>query len=251
MPRSPSRKANTPQSLAKFIIKGITGWYRNPNYQIPIPRYNPISSNAVLRKALTDQNAIGWGRMYSGQISQDFQTVHNADRPQGSHDRRPMLPLSPTGPQSSSLYSSTKSKINGNFAMKHSPRPRRKLTLPSRHTPGQSYSTVRLHWKSTCTRPPHPLTTTHHYLRSSQYQSRGLNLTNRSDSTPLHLRCEWRPCTNQHNRRRLSSPARWLGTVVSPRSVPWCAHIYDAQCRWPMTNDLLAFCRRRNCRCSY
>jgi hypothetical protein len=25
--------------------------------------------------------------MYSGQISQDFQTVHNVDRPQGSHDR--------------------------------------------------------------------------------------------------------------------------------------------------------------------
>jgi hypothetical protein len=25
--------------------------------------------------------------MYSGQISQDFQTVHNADHPRGSHDR--------------------------------------------------------------------------------------------------------------------------------------------------------------------
>jgi hypothetical protein len=78
---------NTPQSLATAIIKGIQGWYRNPNYQIPIPRYDRISSNKVLRKALTDQNAIGWGRTYSGQISQNFQTVQNVDRPQGSHDR--------------------------------------------------------------------------------------------------------------------------------------------------------------------
>ena len=80
-------KTNTPQSLATAIIKGITGWYRNPNSQIPIPMYDRISSNTVLRKALTDQNIIGWGRMYSGQISQDFQTVHNVDRPQGSHNR--------------------------------------------------------------------------------------------------------------------------------------------------------------------
>ncbi len=69
-------------------MQGITGWYRNPDYQIPIPRYNPIRPNIVLRKALADQNAIGWGRMYSGQISQDFQTVHNVDRPRGSHDRQ-------------------------------------------------------------------------------------------------------------------------------------------------------------------
>jgi hypothetical protein len=80
-------KTNTPQSLATVIIKGIKGWYRNPNYQIPISRYDRISSNTVLRQALTDQNANGWGRMYSGQISQDFQTVHNVDRPHGSHDR--------------------------------------------------------------------------------------------------------------------------------------------------------------------
>jgi hypothetical protein len=72
-------KTNTPRSLVTAIIRGITGWYRNPNYQIPLPRQNPI-----LRQALT---AIGWGRMYFGQISQDFQTVHNVDRPHGSHDR--------------------------------------------------------------------------------------------------------------------------------------------------------------------
>jgi hypothetical protein len=80
-------KTKTPRPVATAIVQGITGWYRDPNYQVPLPRYNPIHPNTVLRKALTDQNAIGWGRMYSGQISQDFQTVHNVDRPRGSHDR--------------------------------------------------------------------------------------------------------------------------------------------------------------------
>jgi hypothetical protein len=81
-------KTKTPRPLTAAIVQGITGWYRNPNYQIPIPRYNPVRPNQVFRKALTDQNAIGWGRMYSGQISQDFQTVDNVDRPRGSHDRQ-------------------------------------------------------------------------------------------------------------------------------------------------------------------
>jgi hypothetical protein len=80
-------KTKTPRPVATAIVQGITGWYRDPNYQIPLPRYNPLRPNTVLRKALTDQNAIGWGRMYSGQISQDFQTVYNVDRPRGSHDR--------------------------------------------------------------------------------------------------------------------------------------------------------------------
>jgi hypothetical protein len=80
-------KTKTPLPLTTAIVQGITGWYRNPNYQIPLPRYDRTRPNTVLRKALTDQNAIGWGRMYSGQISQDFQTVHNADRPRGSHNR--------------------------------------------------------------------------------------------------------------------------------------------------------------------
>jgi hypothetical protein len=80
-------KSNTPRSLTTAIIQGITGWYRDPNYQFPLPRYNRIRPNTVLIQALKDQNSIGWGRMYSGQISQDFQTVHNAERPHGSHDR--------------------------------------------------------------------------------------------------------------------------------------------------------------------
>jgi hypothetical protein len=81
-------ETKTPRPVATAIsIQGITGWYRDPNYQIPLRLYNPICPNTVLRKALNDQNAIGWGRMYSSQISQDFQTVHNVDRPRGSHDR--------------------------------------------------------------------------------------------------------------------------------------------------------------------
>jgi hypothetical protein len=77
----------TPRPLAAAISKGLEGWHYNPNYQIPIPRYDRTNPNIVLRQALQNQNAIGWGRMYSGQISQDFQTVHNADRPRGTHDR--------------------------------------------------------------------------------------------------------------------------------------------------------------------
>jgi hypothetical protein len=80
-------KTKTPRPLAIAIVQGITGWYRDSNYQIPLPRYTPIRPNTVLLKALTDQNAIGWGRMYSGQIYQDYQTVHNVDRTVGSHDR--------------------------------------------------------------------------------------------------------------------------------------------------------------------
>jgi hypothetical protein len=56
-----------PQSLFRVSQAGP------PNYQISLPRYNPIRPNTVLQKALTDQNAIGWGRMCSGQISQDLQ----------------------------------------------------------------------------------------------------------------------------------------------------------------------------------
>jgi hypothetical protein len=50
-------------------------------------------------KALTVQNAIGWGRMYSGQIFQDFQTVYNG----AATTTTPILPASPTGPPSSSV----------------------------------------------------------------------------------------------------------------------------------------------------
>jgi hypothetical protein len=78
----------TPRPLTPAIAQGLIGWYRNPKYQTLIPRYNPIRPNIVLLKALTDQNSIGGGRMYSGQISQDFQTVHSIDCPRGSHDRQ-------------------------------------------------------------------------------------------------------------------------------------------------------------------
>jgi hypothetical protein len=90
-------KTKTPRPMATAIVQGITGWYRDPIYQIPLPRYNPVRPNIVLRKALTDQNAICWGRMYSGQISQDFQTVHNVDRPRAATTATPTLLASPTG----------------------------------------------------------------------------------------------------------------------------------------------------------
>jgi hypothetical protein len=80
-------ETKTPRPLTIAIIQGITGWYSDTDYQITLPRYNPMSPNTVLRKALSDQNAIGGDRiMYSGQISQDYQTVHNVDRPRGSHN---------------------------------------------------------------------------------------------------------------------------------------------------------------------
>jgi hypothetical protein len=81
-------KTKTPLPLATVIIQGIIGWYRDPDYQIPIPSYNPIRRNTVLQKGLNDRNDIGWGRMYSCHISQDFQIVQNVDRPRGSHDRQ-------------------------------------------------------------------------------------------------------------------------------------------------------------------
>jgi hypothetical protein len=116
-------------------------WATSKNYQIPIPWYNSISPNTILRKGLTDQNSIGGGRMYSGQISQDFQTVHNANRPQGSHDRHAnAATFFPTGPQSSSLYSSTRSKINKNSEMKHS----KAATAPKIHSSVAPYSRLKL-----------------------------------------------------------------------------------------------------------
>jgi hypothetical protein len=103
----------TQRPLTTAIVQGLTGWFRNRNYQIPISRYNLIRPNIVLRKALTRQNAIGWGRMYFEQISQDFQTMHNIDRPRGSHDRPDNAAcLSDWASELITLlYCSTKSKI--------------------------------------------------------------------------------------------------------------------------------------------
>jgi hypothetical protein len=91
IPRAPSRRppflsSRRPQGPSGHHCSGYHRLVPRPQHQIPLPQYNPIRPNTVLRKAVTDQNAIDWGRMYSGQISQDFQTVHNVDRPQGSHD---------------------------------------------------------------------------------------------------------------------------------------------------------------------
>jgi hypothetical protein len=177
-------KANTAQSLATAIIKGITGWYRNPNYQIPIPRYNCIrtdrvSPNTVLRKALTDQTLSAGDACTPAKSPRTSKQFIMLTVPRAATTATPMLPLSPTLPASSSLYSSTKSKINGNFEMKHSTA----ATAPKFHSSIASYSrpklldstpTLEIYVRSTA---PSSLTHTH-YLRPIQYQSRGLDLPN-------------------------------------------------------------------------
>ena len=152
-------KANTAQSLATAIIKGITGWYRNPNYQIPIPRYNSISPNTVLRKALTDQTLSAGGACTPAKSPRTSKQFIMLTVPRAATTATPMLPLSPTLPASSSLYSSTKSKINGNFEMKHSTA----ATAPKFHSSIASYSRPKL-LDSTPTLEiyvPHPLSHTH------------------------------------------------------------------------------------------
>ncbi len=133
-------KANTAQSLATAIIKGITGWYRNPNYQIPIPRYNSISPNTVLRKALTDQTLSAGGACTPAKSPRTSKQFIMLTVPRAATTATPMLPLSPTLPASSSLYSSTKSKINGNFEMKHSTA----ATAPKIHSSIAPYSRPKL-----------------------------------------------------------------------------------------------------------
>jgi hypothetical protein len=145
------------------ITQGITGWYRDPDYQIPIPSCYSISQNTVLRKGLNDQNDIGWGRIYSGHISQDFQTVHNVGTAPGvATTAKQMRPPSPTRAPSSSRYSSTKSKTNGNFEMKHSTA----ASAPNTPSSTEHYSAPKLldstpRCKSIGTQPSHPLTTSH------------------------------------------------------------------------------------------
>jgi hypothetical protein len=52
----------------------------------PLDKSTGVRRRRSLRRCRSGKNAIGWGRMYSGQISQDFQTVNNnVDRPRGSH----------------------------------------------------------------------------------------------------------------------------------------------------------------------
>jgi hypothetical protein len=150
------------------MIKRITGWYRNLNYQISIPRHDRISPNTVLQKALTDQIAIGWGRMYSGQISKDFQTVHNVDRPQGSHDHHAnAATLSDWALKLITLFFNQVEdqwKLP-NEALHGRDRAEIHSSIALYSRPKLLDSTLHLLWKSTCTRPPHPLTTTHRYLR--------------------------------------------------------------------------------------
>jgi hypothetical protein len=90
------------------------------------------------------------------------------------------------------VYSSTKSKINGScrdraeHSLFHRAILRAKATrlyasagtllALDRPILSQPLITI-LRGNSTCTRPPHPITTTHHYTRPSKYKSRRLDLT--------------------------------------------------------------------------
>jgi hypothetical protein len=71
-PTLTSRQPRRPRPLAIAFVEGTIGWNRYPCYKIPLPRYYPIRPKGVFRKPLTDQTAIGWGRMYSARISRTF-----------------------------------------------------------------------------------------------------------------------------------------------------------------------------------
>jgi hypothetical protein len=87
---------------------------------MPIPSYNLISPNTVLRKALTHQTLSAGDACTPAKSPRTSKQSIMLTVPRAATTATPMLPLSPIGPESSSLYSSTKSKINGNFEMKHS-----------------------------------------------------------------------------------------------------------------------------------
>jgi len=72
-------KQKTQGSITESLISGLRGWHQNPNYQQQLPnRLTTVSRS--LRKAVTDQSNIGWGGLYSGHISIDYQTAHNQER---------------------------------------------------------------------------------------------------------------------------------------------------------------------------
>jgi hypothetical protein len=66
---------HTAEPLRTVILAGIAGWHQNPAYEMPLPTITDPNSR-LLRKAVTDQNTIGWGKLYSGYFALDFQTLH-------------------------------------------------------------------------------------------------------------------------------------------------------------------------------
>jgi hypothetical protein len=113
-------KTDTPQSLATAIIKGMTGWCRNPNNQITLPRYNPSVQILYSTRHTPTQMLSAGDACTPAKSPRTSKQCIMLTVPRAATTATPMLPLSPTGFQSSSLYSSTKSKINGNSEMNHS-----------------------------------------------------------------------------------------------------------------------------------
>jgi len=72
-------KGKTHGSITESLISGLCGWHQNPNYQQQLPNQLTTVSRS-LRKAVTDHNNIGWGGLYSGHISIDYQTAHNQEQ---------------------------------------------------------------------------------------------------------------------------------------------------------------------------
>jgi hypothetical protein len=72
-------KRKTHGSITESLISGLRGWHQNPNYQQQLPNQLTRVSRS-LRKAVTDQNNIGWGGLYSGHISIDYQIAHNQEQ---------------------------------------------------------------------------------------------------------------------------------------------------------------------------
>jgi len=113
-------KTKTPSALASAIIRGITGWYRDPNFQIPLARYNPIRPSSVSRKGLTDKTLSAGVTCTPAESPRTSKQCITLTVPGEATTATHMLLPSPTGPQSSSRYSLTKSNVNGNSKMKHS-----------------------------------------------------------------------------------------------------------------------------------
>ena len=61
---------NTPAFVSTALINGIKGWFSNANYRSPLP---PARECLYLRAAVKFQNDIGWGELFKGRISSDFQ----------------------------------------------------------------------------------------------------------------------------------------------------------------------------------
>jgi hypothetical protein len=161
--RPPFLPDRRPKALTTAIVKTESQFH-----------YDPRRPNIVLRKALSDQNAIYWGPMYSCQISQDCQTAHNVDSPRDSHDSQANA-ASISG-WSAELITLQFDQVEDQCNLRNEP-------LHGRDDAGHSlFCRTLLYAKvGTLLALDCPIlsriTTTHHYPRPFHYRSRGLDLS--------------------------------------------------------------------------